>query len=157
MTQAGALLDAHQWKVDAAAATYFEMQAQDKQEGLLEEQEEQQSIATSGSATAAASSSSTQNASGRAQPLSGVTVAGSSIASAPRTNKAKQKPKGGLKTLRDLQKDSSSRGQGNDSDDDDDNDDEQDFYAGGEKSGLAVQNPDTAADQVNEILNRARR
>ena len=81
-----------------------------------------------------------------------------SIASASRTSNPKPKPKGGLRTLQDLQKESSSRGQRNDSDDDDnDNDDEQDFYAGGEKSGLAVQNPDTAADHVNEMLNRARR
>ena len=117
------------------------------------DEEEAQQPTASGSA-----SSSAKNASGSGQTISGATVAGSSIASGPSTGKSRQKPKGGLKTLRDLQKDSSSQGQGKNSDEDDDgDDDEQDFYAGGEKSGLAVQNPNTAADQVNEILNRARR
>ncbi|KAK3066802.1 hypothetical protein LTS18_001490 [Coniosporium uncinatum] len=50
-------------------------------------------------------------------------------------------------------------GHGHD-DDDDDEDRPQDFFAGGEKSGLAVQNPNagpSARDQVNSILDRARR
>lgn len=48
---------------------------------------------------------------------------------------------------------------GDDSDDDDEHDDEnQDFFTGGEKSGLAVQNPNAAnpRDQINNILKRAR-
>jgi UBX domain-containing protein 1 len=46
-------------------------------------------------------------------------------------------------------------GAGGDSDDSDD----QDFFAGGEKSGLAVQNPGNgnAQDQINTLLDRARR
>ena len=118
------------------------------------DEEEAQQPTASGSAL-----SSAKNTSGSGQTISGATFSGPSVASGPSTGKPRQKPKGGLKTLRDLQKDSSSQGQGKNSDEDDDggDDDEQDFYAGGEKSGLAVQNPNTAADQVNEILNRARR
>ena len=43
--------------------------------------------------------------------------------------------------------------------DDDDSDEDQDFFAGGEKSGLAVQNPGSSnpRDQINSILDRARR
>ena len=44
------------------------------------------------------------------------------------------------------------------SDEDFQDDENQDFFAGGEKSGLAVQNPDTTdpREQINNILRRAR-
>lgn len=117
------------------------------------DEEEAQQPTASGSA-----SSSAKNTSGSGQTISGATFSGSSVASGPSTSKSTQKPKGGLKTLRDLQKDTSSQGQGKNSDEDDDGDnDEQDFYAGGEKSGLAVQNPNSADHHVNEMLNRSRR
>lgn len=59
-----------------------------------------------------------------------------------------------MRTLRDLQGDSHG-GHGHDDDDDDD----QDFFAGGEKSGLAVQNPgnNNPRDQIESMLDRARR
>jgi len=63
----------------------------------------------------------------------------------------------GARTLRDLQ--SSGGGHGHAHDDDENPDDEnQDFFAGGEKSGLAVQNPNQSnpRDQINNILKRAR-
>ncbi|KAF2626607.1 SEP-domain-containing protein [Macroventuria anomochaeta] len=73
----------------------------------------------------------------------------------------------GLRTLKDLQ--SSGGGSGHahahahahdddDSDDDYKDDENQDFFAGGEKSGLAVQNPNQAnpRDHINNILKRAR-
>ncbi|KAI9791638.1 MAG: hypothetical protein M1816_003724 [Peltula sp. TS41687] len=65
-------------------------------------------------------------------------------------------------TLGDLNRDQgpSNRG-GHAHDDDDDDDDEQDgrpqdFFAGGEKSGLAVQNPADPRRQVKDILKKAR-
>lgn len=66
---------------------------------------------------------------------------------------------GGLRTLRDLQGEGASQGHAHGHDDDDDEED-QDFFAGGEKSGLAVQNPNSGPstrDQINSILDRARR
>lgn len=45
-------------------------------------------------------------------------------------------------------------GHGHDSDEDDEDDAKQDLFAGGEKSGLAVQNPD---DLKRKILERARK
>lgn len=92
------------------------------------------------SAPAAASSSSSQRPAGRGQPT--------------------QRGVAGARTLRDLQ--SSGGGHGHAHDDDDDEhspeDDSQDFFAGGEKSGLAVQNPSQSnpRDQINNILKRAR-
>lgn len=68
----------------------------------------------------------------------------------------------GLRTLKDLQS-SGGGGHGHAHDDDDSDDDykddeNQDFFAGGEKSGLAVQNPNQAnpRDHINNILKRAR-
>lgn len=58
-----------------------------------------------------------------------------------------------MRTIHDLQ---SHDGSGSESDDDH----EQDFFAGGEKSGLAVQNPnrgDKQPDYFNNLLNQARR
>ncbi|KAF1343540.1 hypothetical protein BDV97DRAFT_364827 [Delphinella strobiligena] len=58
-----------------------------------------------------------------------------------------------MRTIRDLQ---SHDGSGSESDDDH----EQDFFAGGEKSGLAVQNPnrgDKQPDYFNNLVNQARR
>jgi UBX domain-containing protein 1 len=66
----------------------------------------------------------------------------------------------GARTLRDLQSSGGGHGHAHDDDDDDDDkdDENQDFFAGGEKSGLAVQNPNQAnpRDQINNILKRAR-
>lgn len=68
----------------------------------------------------------------------------------------------GLRTLKDLQS-SGGGGHGHAHDDDDNSDEDerdenQDFFAGGEKSGLAVQNPNQAnpRDHINNILKRAR-
>ena len=82
----------------------------------------------------AASSSSAQPAAARGQPT--------------------QRGVAGARTLRDLQA-SGGGGHGHAHDDDDEN---QDFFAGGEKSGLAVQNPNQSnpRDQINNILKRAR-
>jgi len=75
-------------------------------------------------------------------------------------------PQRGLRTLKDLQSGGGGSGSGGSgpaahsgsSDDGDSQGDSQDFFAGGEKSGLAVQNPHAATpqDHINNILRRAR-
>ncbi|KAF1935848.1 SEP-domain-containing protein [Clathrospora elynae] len=85
-------------------------------------------------------------------------------ASASTSKKPTQRGVAGAKTLRDLQSGGGQRQVPNNSDrdsDDDQDDEKQDFFAGGEKSGLAVQNPNaskprTSRDQINNILKRAR-
>lgn len=81
----------------------------------------------------------------------------------PSSSRQTQPQRGGLRTLRDLQSQSSSQGPAHGHDDDDSEDENTDFFAGGEKSGLAVQNPGQGRgpsdprDQINRILERARR
>lgn len=97
---------------------------------------------------------------GRPAPQSIPTV-GSSSSSAP------PKKKGGIATLGSISQGSSNphAGHGHDDDDDDDDDDDpeeepRDLFAGGEKSGLAVQDPSSNRNDprkvVNDILKKAR-
>ncbi|KZM27959.1 hypothetical protein ST47_g913 [Ascochyta rabiei] len=83
------------------------------------------------------------------------TEASSSSSSAPQ-----QRGVAGLRTLKDLQSTGGGHGHAHDDDSDEDakDDENQDFFAGGEKSGLAVQNPNQAnpRDHINNILKRAR-
>ena len=91
-------------------------------------------------AAASSSSSASRPAAGRGQPT--------------------QRGVAGARTLRDLQSSGGGHGHAHDYDDGDEGPDEenQDFFAGGEKSGLAVQNPNQSnpRDQINSILKRAR-
>jgi UBX domain-containing protein 1 len=65
---------------------------------------------------------------------------------------------GGPRTIKDLQSGGAGHAHGGHSDDDHDDEENQDFFTGGEKSGLAVQNPNAAnpRDHINNILKRAR-
>lgn len=90
----------------------------------------------------------------------------SSSSQQPATQRQAPQQRGvaGLRTLKDLQSsggDSGGHGHAHDDDDSDEDfkdDENQDFFAGGEKSGLAVQNPNAAnpRDHINNILKRAR-
>ncbi|CAO2647290.1 Nn.00g082120.m01.CDS01 [Neocucurbitaria sp. VM-36] len=90
-------------------------------------------------------------------------AAGSSSSASQLAATSRQAPQRGLRTLKDLQSSGGGHGHAHDdgdgdSDDNDQDDENQDFFAGGEKSGLAVQNPNQAnpRDQINNILKRAR-
>ncbi|KAK4996248.1 protein phosphatase regulator [Elasticomyces elasticus] len=78
----------------------------------------------------------------------------SSASSEPQSSSStsrKPPPSSKLRTLRDLQS-----GRDDDEDQDDSDDTKQDFFAGGEKSGLAVQNPNKKPnDHFNNILKQA--
>jgi UBX domain-containing protein 1 len=66
-----------------------------------------------------------------------------------------RRAQGGMRTLRDIQGHPEA---GHDQDDDDSDDENQDLYAGGEKSGLSVQNPGSARDPqaaIREMMRRA--
>jgi len=82
--------------------------------------------------------------------------------SSAQASSSRQAPQRGLRTLKDLQSSGGGAGHahddGGDSDEDLQDDENQDFFTGGEKSGLAVQNPNAAnpRDQINNILKRAR-
>ncbi|KAF2125462.1 SEP-domain-containing protein [Dothidotthia symphoricarpi CBS 119687] len=90
-------------------------------------------------------------------------TASSSSSSSRQPATQRQAPQRGPKTIKDLQSAGGGQGHGHahddgDRDSDDDDDEDQDFFAGGEKSGLAVQNPNQSnpRDQINSILKRAR-
>lgn len=85
----------------------------------------------------------------------------SSRAQSTQRQAPQQRGVAGLRTLKDLQSGGGGHGHAHDDDDsdsDDKDDENQDFFAGGEKSGLAVQNPNQAnpRDHINNILKRAR-
>lgn len=87
-------------------------------------------------------------------PVPQVTPSASSQPPPPTSSsKKKSAPQKKFATLGDLGG-GSAEGHGHDSDDNDDDDEKQDFFAGGEKSGLAVQNPD---DLKKKILEKARK
>lgn len=101
---------------------------------------------------------------GGGRTLGGAHVPASASASSQPAAASRPPPQRGLRTLKDLQSGGGAGGSGGpaahsgSSDDANDDDDNQDFFAGGEKSGLAVQNPNAAnpRDHINNILKRAR-
>lgn len=107
-----------------------------------------------------------QPATGGGRTLGGAyvppTAEASSSSSSQQPAASRQAPQRGLRTLKDLQSGGGGGhahgGSSHDSDSGDQDDENQDFFAGGEKSGLAVQNPNQAnpRDQINNILKRAR-
>jgi UBX domain-containing protein 1 len=137
--QAAEYLSAHNWDLDAAAAS------------LMADQEE----AASGSAsTSAAPADYTGPRTLDGRPAPGYSSSGGS-------SKKPEPKKRGLATLSSLG--GGAHGQENDDDDSEDEDDDQrggrDTYAGGEKSGLAVQDPSQRSNPqriLDDLLAQAR-
>lgn len=77
----------------------------------------------------------------------------SATANPASSKKSRDQPKrGGVASLRDLQDQEDSH------DHDDDSDKDQEYFAGGDKSGLAVQDPGSGHNQhIQRLLDRARR
>lgn len=89
-------------------------------------------------------------------PVQRATASAAAQPSSSKSKKPAQPKKFG--TLRDLQGDGGHSGHGHD-DDDEDSEKEQEYYAGGDKSGLAVQDPGerNASDHIKRLMNTARR
>jgi len=105
-----------------------------------------------------ASSPPQQQHPGGGRTLSGAYVpaaASSSSSAQPAARQPPQRGARGMRTLGDLQ---SGGGGGHSHDDESDDDEKTDLFTGGEKSGLAVQNPNQSnpRDQIENILRRAR-
>jgi UBX domain-containing protein 1 len=147
-----------------AASLYFDEHQPEAQE------EENQDVDMAGDEPASAPEPAQQQVPGGGRTLDGTYVpppAGASSSAAPsQPSSSRQPPQqrgvAGLRTLKDLQGGGSGGGHAHSEGDsgDDDHDEEQDFFTGGEKSGLAVQNPNAGAatprDHINNILKRAR-
>ncbi|OCL14355.1 SEP-domain-containing protein [Glonium stellatum] len=141
-------LSSTNWNVETAVVTYFAAAEGQDIEDTMDNEAEHPST-------------------GPAHPGGGRTLGGQPAPAEPnapssQARSSRQAPQRGLRTLKDIQNQGAAHSHGSDGghdDDEDDEDEQQDFFAGGEKSGLAVQNPNTAnpRDQINSILNRARR
>jgi UBX domain-containing protein 1 len=166
--EAETILESHNWQVEAAVATWFasqdggEQDMRDAQDASSDDEAETENAP-------APPVPSVAGGGGGGRTLGGDGVAsrfvpGLSAAPAPAPVAGGSRRgggaagarggAGGMRTLGDLQRDSHA-GHGHDDDDDED----QDMFAGGEKSGLAVQNPNSGnpRDEVERMLNRARR
>ncbi|KAH8702169.1 P-loop containing nucleoside triphosphate hydrolase protein [Talaromyces proteolyticus] len=129
-SEARPFLDANHWDVDAAVTEYFA----DQEEEFLEDME------ASGGRRLGSDDPAEQSSSGRSLGQAG----DASQSSKGRSGAAKK-----FATFRDL---SSGSGRPDSGNDDDEN---QDLFAGGEKSGLAVQNPDDIKQKILEKAMRA--
>lgn len=125
-------MDANEWDIESAVTEFF-----------AEQDEALQGINTEGGRRLGSEDDPTDRARGR-------TLGDSSASSATpqQSSSSSRKAQKKFATLGDLQ-----AGAGGDSSEDDEMEN-QDFFAGGEKSGLAVQNPD---DIKRKILEKARR
>ena len=125
------------WDIEAAASEYF---------ASLEEPSEEDDETSRPSAQQLPSGARTLGGDPVPQPIPTTSSLDPEPASKPQ-------PKKKFATLGDLGG-GSSGGHGHNGDSDEDSEEDQDFFAGGEKSGLAVQNPD---DLKRKILDKARR
>lgn len=147
-TQASSFLSAANWNVEEAIQTYFAANEGNDDRDEAAPQATQDDSTYTGPRTL----------DGRPAPES-ASAATSSLSKKPGSSSKRgntTRGVGGLRTLKDLQGDS---GQGHD-DDDDDDDADQDLFAGGEKSGLAVQNPGQASDPqaaIQRMLEQAKK
>ncbi|KAF2705789.1 SEP-domain-containing protein [Pleomassaria siparia CBS 279.74] len=159
-TEAEQYLQAGNWDLQASASLFF-----DQEQGEADEEEEADVDMADHEAQQPTSTPQHQPGGGRTLDGTYVPPVASSSSSAQPSSSSRQPPKrgvAGLRTLKDLQSQGGGgHGHAHDDDDgsDDDKDENQDFFAGGEKSGLAVQNPNQAAnprDHINNIIRRAR-
>ncbi|KAF1967263.1 SEP-domain-containing protein [Bimuria novae-zelandiae CBS 107.79] len=153
-------LAAANWNLEHAGALYFDdAQEQNEQDGEDAPQDPASDVTM-------ADDNQTPDQPPQQQPGGGRTLGGAYVPPTASSSSSSQQParraqpQRGLRTLGDLQSSGGGHGHGHahDDDDDDDDDEKEDFFTGGEKSGLAVQNPNQSnpRDQINNILRRAR-
>jgi len=140
------MLMSSEWNVEAAVALWYQSQEEE-----TEEQGEEMDDEPSAAYPPLASTGHTAGSMTGDRTLGGDPPSSQPASSSQPINR---KPQSGMKTLQDLQKESSGRhGHGHD----DDDDHGQDMFAGGEKSGLAVENPgQNPRDLMERLLQRAR-
>ncbi|KAL1625678.1 protein phosphatase regulator [Diplodia seriata] len=147
VNQAETALKATEWDVANAVTMFYASQDQPDEQDAAEPTPAQAPPGYTGPRTLSGA------------PAPAADQSSSSSSSSGARNQQRGAARGGPRTLRDIQSEGASQGHAHGHDDDDDEED-QDFFAGGEKSGLAVQNPNSGPstrDQINSILDRARR
>jgi len=136
--EAHQFLDANDWDLEAAVTDFFA------------EQDEALQDANTGGDRRLGSDDSIEQPSGASTLESGPAVPSSATLGQPPHNRKPQKPQKKFATLGDL---SAGNAAGDSSDE---HDEPQDFFAGGEKSGLAVQNPDSIKQKIIEKAKRTK-
>lgn len=135
-------MEANRWDISGAATEFYTIQEEDA--GAQEEDISEVPADYTGPRTL----------DGRPAPTSAIPTVGSSSRS---TKKAP--PRGGIATLGSISQQDDGHGHGHDDDDsEDENGQPRDLFAGGEKSGLAVQDPRGPRDPkkiVNELIKKA--
>ncbi|KAF2113685.1 Cdc48-dependent protein degradation adaptor protein-like protein [Lophiotrema nucula] len=149
-TEAEQYLTASNWDVQAACSLYFD--------GAPEQQDD---AAMAGDDHPQDATPDPPPQQGGARTLGGDFVPSEPSSSSAQPSTARRQPQRGLRTLADLQAQGGhghAHGEGGDHNSDEDDDADQDFFAGGEKSGLAVQNPNAPdpRSHIENILKRAR-
>ena len=146
--QAQQYLDTNQWDLSSAAAEYYTSLEEGVTAGQIGHQEDLQ-IEDSDDDTHATPTA----------PTGGRTLGGASVpqpiptvSSAPAPSSSRNAPQKRFATLGDLGG-GAHAGHGHDDEDDSDDDEKQDLFAGGEKSALAVKNPE---DLKKRIITRAK-
>ncbi|KAI9829672.1 MAG: hypothetical protein M1819_006043 [Sarea resinae] len=147
-------LATNQWDLSTAATEYYTSQeegvAEAESDSFVPPQEQEEDVSLAPSVPGGGRTLGGGPAPPQAIPTTS-SAAPPRSASAPRSKKM-------FATLGDLNREQPhSHGHGGHDPDSDDDDEDQDFFAGGEKSGLAVQNPGDARDQVKNILAKARK
>lgn len=155
--QAQQYLATNKWDLSSAAAEYYTS----LEEGAAEEPGE----APSGLSDLGDDESPIAAAAGGGRTIGGTSgpqpIPTTSSVPPPPSSSSRQAPQKKFATLGDIAGGGASghAGHGHDDDEDDDESEKQDLFAGGEKSALAVQNPNkqSAADLQRKILERARK
>jgi UBX domain-containing protein 1 len=170
ISKARTLLDTHDWDVESAVSTWFASREGegDGEDETMEEEEAQSESAEGGAPVPQQAEAPSGLVMGGGRTLAGgaaPAAASAPTSSASTARRGQPAQRGGPRTLKDLQSDGGHAGHGHGPgpahDDEDDSADEQDFFAGGEKSGLAVQNPNAGSNprdrHINSLFERARR
>lgn len=148
--QAQQYLATNQWDLSSAAAEYYTSLEEGAAGGEEDDAQEPEIIPSS---RPTAPTPSGGRALGDAGPVP--QISSDSSAAPPSSSNSKQPPKKKFATLGDLVGGNSGHaGHGHDDDDDGDDEENQDLFAGGEKSALAVQNPDDLKRKIKEKAKR---
>ncbi|PKU84808.1 plant UBX domain-containing protein 4 [Dendrobium catenatum] len=138
-------LESHGWLLDSALHSYFENSAGGEDETFQQEQRHPETLASDSRVLAAAASA--ENRDPLLTARSPVSMS-SSKDKKPATRSSGSGP--AIRTLADLNRRSSGPGSGSDSDE------PQEYYTGGEKSGMLVQDPTSGNHDVDAIFDQAR-
>ncbi|KZF20279.1 P-loop containing nucleoside triphosphate hydrolase protein [Xylona heveae TC161] len=158
-TEAEQYLATNAWDISAAAAEYYTAQEEQGSQADSQADTAEDELYSAPAPSSGASALGGRTLGGEGVPSQAVPTAppaaGPSSSSSSSTSRQPQRSK--FATLGDLKREEGGPSRGHAHDDDDDEEENQDFFAGGEKSGLAVQNPNDPMERIKSIISKAKR